>query len=173
MRQTPVLAVRTMARLVIRRGSRGWGALGRRPPLGRKDPRRRRGFPLLKGRKKGHWCLLNGCSTPFRHNMAINILKSCKSVFAYVKNRSFPSHIRSSFPWRPPLEEILDPRLVIGRYVICMYGSYICVGIYIHTYIGTYIWATAWNYIAKTKRPKFEEKHIIGIFGYVYGSLCW
>ena len=43
--------------------------------------------------------------------MAINILKSCKSVFAYVKNRSFPSHIRSSFPRRPPLAEILDPRL--------------------------------------------------------------
>ena len=43
--------------------------------------------------------------------MAINIWKSCKSVFAYVKNRSFPSHIRSSFPWRPPLAEILDPRL--------------------------------------------------------------
>ena len=30
----------------------GGGALGRRPPLGRKDPRRRRGFPRLKGRKK-------------------------------------------------------------------------------------------------------------------------
>ena len=44
--------------------------------------------------------------------MAINILKSCKSVFAYVKNCSFPSHIRSSFPWRPPLAEILDPRLL-------------------------------------------------------------
>ena len=43
--------------------------------------------------------------------MAINILKSCKSVFAYVKNRSSPSHIRSSIPWRPPLAEILDPRL--------------------------------------------------------------
>ena len=43
--------------------------------------------------------------------MAINILKSCKSVIAYVKNRSFPSHIRPSFPWRPPLAEILDPRL--------------------------------------------------------------
>ena len=28
-------------------------------------------------------------STLFRHNMAMNILKSCKSVFAYVKNRSF------------------------------------------------------------------------------------
>ena len=54
---------------------------------------------------------MNGCSTPFKHNMAINILKSCKSVFAYVKNYSFPSHIRSSFPWRPPLAEILDPRL--------------------------------------------------------------
>ena len=90
----------------------GGGRWGGRPPLGRKDPRRRRGFPRLKGRKKGHWCLLNGCSTPFRHNMAINILKSCKYVFAYVKNRSFPSHIRSSFPWRPPLAEILDPRLI-------------------------------------------------------------
>ena len=33
-----------------------------------------------------------------------------KSVFAYVKNRSSPSHIRSSIPWRPPLAEILDPR---------------------------------------------------------------
>ena len=43
--------------------------------------------------------------------MAITILKSCKSVFAYVKNRSFPSHIRSSFHWRPPLAEILDPHL--------------------------------------------------------------
>ena len=43
--------------------------------------------------------------------MAINILKICKSVFTYVKIRSFPSHIRSSFPWRPPLAEILDPRL--------------------------------------------------------------
>ena len=84
----------------------GGGGWGERPPLGR------RGFPRLKGRKKGHCCLLNGCSTPFRHNMAINILKSCKSVFAYVKNRSLPSHIRSSFPWRPPLAEILDPRLM-------------------------------------------------------------
>ena len=83
----------------------GGGCGGGRPPLGRKDPRRRRGFPRLKGKTKGHWCLLNGCSTPFRHNMAINILKSCKSVFADVKNRSFPSHIRSSFslgalPWQ-------------------------------------------------------------------------
>ena len=51
----------------------------RRPPLGRRDPRRRRGFLRLKGRKKGHWCPLNGCSTLFKHNMAINILKS-KSV---------------------------------------------------------------------------------------------
>ena len=66
-----------------------------------------------QGQKAGTLCLLNGCSTPFRHNMTINILKSCKSVFAYVKNRSFPSHIRSSFPWRPPLAEILDPRLLM------------------------------------------------------------
>ena len=85
----------------------GGGRWGGHPPLGRKDPP-----PLLKCRKKGHCCLLNGCSTSFRHNMAINILKSCESVFAYVKNRSFPSHIRSSFPWRPPLAEILDPRLL-------------------------------------------------------------
>ena len=101
-----------------RRGSRGGGGRwGGRPPLGRKDPRRSRGFPRLKGRKQGHWCLLNGvsCSTLFRHNMAINILKSCKSVFAYVKKRSFPSHIRSSFPWRPSLAEILDPRLRCER----------------------------------------------------------
>ena len=42
----------------------------------------------------------------------MNILKSCKFVFAYVKIRSSPSHIRSSIPWRPPLAEILDPRLV-------------------------------------------------------------
>ena len=48
--------------------------------------------------------------------MAINILKSCKSVFAYVKNYSSPSHIRSSIPWRPPLAEILDPRLLIEIY---------------------------------------------------------
>ena len=96
----------------------GGGRWGWRPPLGRKDSRRsrRRGFPRLKGRKKGHWCLLNGCSTPSRHNMAINILKSCKSVFAYVKNRSFPSHIGSSFPWRPPLAEILDPRLIMAGF---------------------------------------------------------
>ena len=73
----------------------GGGRWGGRPPLGRRDSRRRRGFLRLKGRKKGHWCLLNGCSTPFKHNMAINILKSCKFVFAYVKNRSSPSHIRS------------------------------------------------------------------------------
>ena len=45
--------------------------------------------------------------------MAINIWKNCKSVFTYDKNRSFPSHIRSSFPWRPPLAELLDPRLAI------------------------------------------------------------
>ena len=70
-----------------RRGSRGV----RRPPLGRRDdPSRRRGFLRLKGRKKGHWCPLNGCSTSFKHNMAINILKSYKSVLAYVKNRSSP-----------------------------------------------------------------------------------
>ena len=86
----------------------------RRPPLGRRDPRRRRGFLRLKGRKKGHWCSFNGCSTPFKHNMAMHISKSCKYVFAYIKNRSFPSHIRSSIPWRPPLAEILDPRLVIS-----------------------------------------------------------
>ena len=102
------------------------GRWGGRPPLARRDPRRRRGFPRLKGRKKGHWCLLNGCSTPFKHNMAINILKSCKSVYEYVKNRSFPSHIRSSFPWRPPLAEILDPRLIFSgflplNYVICIF----------------------------------------------------
>ena len=82
----------------------GGGALGRAPTPGTEGP-------APSGRNKGHWCLLNGCSTPFRHNMAINILKSCKSVFAHVKNRSFPSDIRSSFPWRPPLAEILDPRL--------------------------------------------------------------
>ena len=69
-----------------------------RPPLGRRDPR---GFLHRKGRKKGHWCPLNGCSTPFKHNMAINILKSYKLVFAYVKNRSSPSHIRSSIPLAP------------------------------------------------------------------------
>ena len=101
-----------------RRGMQGGGRWGGRPPLGRKDPRRRRGFPRLKDRKKGHWCLLNGCSTPFRHNTALNILKSCKFVFAFVKNRSFPSHIRSSFPWRPPLAEILDPRLISVSYSV-------------------------------------------------------
>ena len=89
----------------------GGGRWVRRPPLGRRDLRRRRGFLRLKGRNKGHWCPLNGCSTPFKHNMATNILKSCKSVLTYVKNRSSPSHIRSSIPWRPPLAEILDPRL--------------------------------------------------------------
>ena len=72
---------------------------------------RRPRWVRLEGRKKGHWCPLNGCSTPLKHNMAINILKSCNFVFAYVKNRSSPSHIRSSIPWRPPLAEILDPRL--------------------------------------------------------------
>ena len=92
-----------------RRGSRGrWGG---RPPLGRRDPRRRRRFLRLKGRKKEHWCLLDDRSTPFKHYMAMNILKSCKFVFAYVKNHPSPSHIRSSIPWRPPLAEILDPRL--------------------------------------------------------------
>ena len=113
---------------------RGSGA--GRPPLGRKDPRRRRGLPRLKGRKKGHWCLLNGCSTSFRHNMAINILKSCKSVFAYVKNRSFPSHIRSSFPWRPPLAEILDPRLD-SISVIFFFLESICIAI---TRIFYFVW---------------------------------
>ena len=49
--------------------------------------------------------------------MTINILKSCKSVFAYVKNRSSPSHIKSSIPWRPPLAEILDPRLTLASLV--------------------------------------------------------
>ena len=72
----------------------------------------------LKGRKKGHWCPLNGFSTPFKHNMAINILKSCKYVFAYVKNRSSRSHIRSSIPWRPPLAEMLDPRLEVHAAVV-------------------------------------------------------
>ena len=89
----------------------GGGHWIRRPPLGRRDPRLRRGFPRLKGRKKRHWCPLNGYSTPFKHNMAINILKSCKSVFEYVKNPSSTSHMRSSIPWRPPLVEILDMRL--------------------------------------------------------------
>ena len=97
-----------------RRGSRGGGRWVRHPPLERRDPRRRR-WSLLKresrGRKKGHWYPLNGCSTPFKHNIAINILKSWKSVSAYVKNRSSPSHIRSSMPWRPTLAEILDLRL--------------------------------------------------------------
>ena len=101
----PQLDIRSwrLASLSInRRGSRvggGGAGAGAHPWDGRT-----RGFPRLKGRKKG--------PTPFRHNMAINILKSCKSVFAYVKNRSFPSHIRSSFPWRPLLAEILDPRLI-------------------------------------------------------------
>ena len=53
-----------------RRGSRGEGWV-RRPPLGRRDPRRSRGSLRLNGRKKGHWCPLNGCSTPFKHNIAI------------------------------------------------------------------------------------------------------
>ena len=89
------------------------GCWVRSPPLGWRDPRRRHRFLRLKGsRKKGHWCLLIGCSTSFKHNMAINILKSCKYVFAYVKNCSSPSHIRSSTPWHPPLAEILDLRLV-------------------------------------------------------------
>ena len=96
-----------------RRGSRGRWV--RRPSLGRRDPRRRR-FLRLKCKKEGHWCPLNGCSTPFKHNVAINILKSCKYVFAYVKNRSSPSHIRSSIPWHPPLAEILDPRLGRGSW---------------------------------------------------------
>ena len=38
---------------ISRRGSRG-GRWVRCPPLGRRDPRRRRGFLRLKGRKKGH-----------------------------------------------------------------------------------------------------------------------
>ena len=46
------------------------------------------GFLHLKGKKKRHWCPLNGCSTPLKHKMAINILKSCKSVFAYVKKKN-------------------------------------------------------------------------------------
>ena len=80
----------------------GGGRWVRRPHLGRRDPHLRRGFLRLKGRKKGHWCPLNGCSTLFKHNMAIQILKSCKFVYAYVKNSSSPSHIRSAIPWRPP-----------------------------------------------------------------------
>ena len=73
----------------------------------------------------GHCCPLNGCSAPFKHNMAkkilknhnmsINILKSCKSVFSYTKNRSSTSHIRPSIPWRPPLAEILDDVTSCGR----------------------------------------------------------
>ena len=74
---------------------------GGRPPLGRKDLRRRRGFPRLKGRKKGHWCLLNGYSTPFRHNMAINTLKSCKSVFAYVQKSLIPIPYKVIIPLAP------------------------------------------------------------------------
>ena len=108
----PVLL--TMLDPVQARIQGGGGRWGGCPLLGRRDPHRRCGFFRLKGRKKGHWCLLNGCSTPFKHNMAMNILKSCKFVFAYVKNRSSPSHIRSSIPWRPPLAEILDPRLLLG-----------------------------------------------------------
>ena len=88
------------------------GALGPAPTPGTEGPAPEARVPSSQGQKKGHWCPLNGCSTPFKHNMAINILKSCKSVFAYVKNRSSPSHIRSSIPWRPPLAEILDPRLI-------------------------------------------------------------
>ena len=75
-----------------RPNSHGPGTWVRRPPLGRRDPRQ----------KKGHWCSLNGCLTQFKQNMTINISKSCKSVFAYVKKRSSPSHIRWSIPWRPP-----------------------------------------------------------------------
>ena len=91
-----------------RRGCRGGGVLGPAPTPATKEP----GFLRLKCRKKGHWCPLNCCSTPFKHNMAIEILKSCKSVFEYVESRSTPSHIRSSIPWRRPLAEILDPRLM-------------------------------------------------------------
>ena len=86
----------------------------RPPPPGTEGPAPRARVPSSQWHKKGHWCPLNGCSwqTPFKHNMAINIWKSCKSVFAFVKNRSSPSHIRSSLPRRPPLAEILDPCLV-------------------------------------------------------------
>ena len=59
--------------------------------------------------------------------MAINILKSCKSVFVYVKNHSFPSHIRSSYPWRPPLAEILDPRLVVLSSLNVIHCSLSCL----------------------------------------------
>ena len=38
----------------------GGGRWVQRPPLGLRDPHRRRGFFRLKGRKKGHWCPLNG-----------------------------------------------------------------------------------------------------------------
>ena len=92
----------------------GGGRWVRRPPLGRRDPRRRRGFLRLKGREKGHRCPLNGYLTPFKHAIAINILKNCKSVLAYmstnlcwqicvwfglVRIRPFRSDLTISEPW--------------------------------------------------------------------------
>ena len=94
-----------------RRGSRGGGRWVQRPPLGRSDPRRRRGFLRLKVRKKGHWCPLNGCSTPFKHNMAINILQSCKSAFLNANNRS-----QSDTGHRAALNAHVPPRAaLLGR----------------------------------------------------------
>ena len=88
-----------------RRGSRG-GALGRAPTLGRKDPR-----PRLKGRKKGHWCLLNGCSIPFRHNMAINNLEKLQICVCVCQKSLNPIPYKVIIPLAPPLAESWDPRL--------------------------------------------------------------
>ena len=46
-------------------------------------------------------------STPFKPSNAGNILKCCKSIFAYFRNIPPPSHIISSNSGRPSLAEIL------------------------------------------------------------------
>ena len=91
------------------------GALGPAPTPGTEGPAPKARVPSSPGQKEGTLVSLEWLFNTIQHNMAINILKSCKSVFAYVKNRSSPFHIKSPIPWRPPLEEILDPRLKCVR----------------------------------------------------------
>ena len=61
------------------------GALGMAPTPGTAGPMPKVQVPSSQGQKEGTLVSWNGYSTPLKHNMAINILKSCNFVLEYVK----------------------------------------------------------------------------------------
>ena len=87
-------------------GGGRWGGRPLFPRTERPAPRAR--FLRSRDGTEGHH------STPFKHkhSIVINVLKCCKSVFAYVRNHPSPSHMGPSISEHSPLAEILDPPLM-------------------------------------------------------------